>query len=66
MSDGTEFTGSSPTGDIQDALNQAIFKAMGTLESEAVEWTLLKVSGVTAGVGYRSRTVVTISAKKAG
>ena len=62
----TEFTGSSPTGDVQDAINQAVFKAMGDLKTEAVEWTLVGISGTTAGTGYRARLVVTIAAKAAG
>lgn len=66
MSEAVEFSGVSPTGDFQDALNQAIFSAMGTLKSEAIEWTLLRTNGTTAERGYRSKLTVTISAKLSG
>ena len=65
MSDAQEFTGTSPTGEVQDALNQAVFKAMETLKSEMIEWTMVKTSGITSGTGYRNRLIVTISAKVA-
>lgn len=65
MSDAVEISGNSPNGVFQDALNQAVFKAMETLKSDAIEWTLVRTTGVTSGTGYRSRLVVVISAKVA-
>lgn len=66
MSAVVEVTGTSPTGDMQDALSQAVFLAMETLKTDDVEWTLVKMNGVTRGAGNRSHLTVTISAKVGG
>jgi len=56
------FQGTSPNGNLTDAINEAVVNAKEALESDYIEWTMEKIKGKNGGFVLLNEITITIKA----